>query len=201
MAGAGCFYQDRHSQPPLPHIFYTWLTLLRDPEGLRPGARSLATLAPLWHNLNRFLNQNYEQQNDDWLAALMTNGFTYQLSPSLKYFHSIMLDDFNQRSNLHWFISPQNFAPNLCQAEYLPVIMATTVWIFQQYGDIKSQTITEFLLSASHYRYHYELYIVADCQLGLHESAGQQSRINKISLCFGESWCREEAGLEWSLSW
>ena len=43
-----------------------------------------------WHNLNRFLNLNY-QPNYDELDSLMTNGFTYLLIPSLKYFHSIML--------------------------------------------------------------------------------------------------------------
>ena len=54
----------------------------------------MPAIAAVGHNLNRFLNQNYERNYDE-LDSLMTNSFTYLLSPSLKYFHSIMLKRFS----------------------------------------------------------------------------------------------------------
>ena len=63
---------------------------------LRAGLQQplVPAIAAVGHNLNRFLNQNYERNYDE-LDSLMTNSFTYLLSPSLKYFHSIMLKRFS----------------------------------------------------------------------------------------------------------
>ena len=68
VAGAG-FYRYSHSHPPLPHIFYTWLSILRDLSMGWAGSQ-VTGHTRLWHNLNRFLNQNYEQPNYDGLDTL-----------------------------------------------------------------------------------------------------------------------------------